>query len=194
MKKVTFAMLALATLGAVGTADAQSRTPFSVEIRGGLPFPVGDFQDTQGGLQTGYSLGGSAIFQVTPMLGLYAGYSTNRFEVENTENREVNDAGFHGGLMASFPMTTGLNPFVKGGVVYHETELSANGEGVDLADDEPELGFEVGAGLEIPLGRTLSFTPAVTYTRHSLENTGLLGTSELDVSYVKADVGLRVRF
>lgn len=192
MKKVTSAIIMAATLGVVGTADAQSRSPLSVEIRGGLPFPVGDFQDSHGGLQTGYSLDGTAIFQVTPMLGLYAGYSTNRFEVENTEDREVNDAGFHGGLMASFPMTTGLNPFVKGGVVYHETETVVNGEG--QANSDAELGFQAGAGVEIPLGRTLSFTPGVSYTRHSVESQTILNAPDRDVSYVRADVGLRVRF
>ncbi len=192
MKKVTSVMLALATLGVVGSAHAQARSPLSVEIRGGLPFPVGDFQNAQGGLQTGYSLGASAMFQLTPMVGLYGGYSTNRFEVENTENREVNDAGFHGGLMASFPMTTGLNPFVKGGVVYHETETVVNGEG--QANTDAELGFQAGAGVEIPLGPTLSFTPAVSYTRHAVEGQGILNTPDDNVSYVTADVGLRIRF
>jgi hypothetical protein len=62
-------------------------------------------------------------------------------------------------------------------VVVHKLEL--NGSTVDESTDW-QAGYELGAGLGFGFG-PLSLTPGVSYVHHK------------DVSFVRADVGLRIR-
>ena len=179
MKRTIFAMTtAAAALAFAGGAEAQTRSPLSVEVRGGLAFPTGSFAGFEGGLSNAYTLGANARFQVTPMLGIYGGYSFTAFS-RDAGGTGVDVAGPEGGVVASFTGGS-VSPFVKGGVVYHSID-DQHGHEV-----ERNLGFEVGGGVEIPLGPTISFTPAVSYTA--------IPSNETDVSHVKADVGMRFRF
>lgn len=177
MKRTVFALTtAVAALTFAGGAEAQG--PLSVEVRGGFAFPTGSFADFEGGLSNAYTVGANARFQVTPMLGIYGGYSFTAFS-RDAGGTGVDVAGPEGGVIASFAGGS-LSPFVKGGVVYQTID---DQHGHEL---ERNLGFEVGGGVEIPLGRTISFTPAVSYTS--------IPSNETDVSHVKADVGMRFRF
>lgn len=196
MSRIASAVLALcATFALAGTGSAQS--PFSLEIRGGLPFPTGEFSDIGndigGGLEGNYNLGASAELRVTPMLGVYAGYTYSRFKVEDFDGIDAVDEGFDAGVRASFS-TMGLFPWVKGGVVYHDAEfvfdedLGVGPERVEITGRQ--LGFEIGGGVEVPLGQHLSFTPGVSYVQYSADETA---GDDLDITYVKADVGMRIR-
>lgn len=189
MSKSSFVIAALAALVA-GSASAQLPVPVALEIRGGIPFPTGSFGETRslgGDLEAGYSLGANATVQFTRTLGIYGGYSYNSFGVDGSD-ADVTDQGIDAGLRAVFPTTTGLAPFLKGGLVYHQLERS--GGGVNFAaESDRELGFEVGGGIEIPLGRTISFTPGVSYIRYDTD----AFLSDGEVSYVRADMGLRFR-
>jgi opacity protein-like surface antigen len=197
MRKVMSVMVAFATLGVVGTAGAQSPIPLSVEIRGGLPFPTGEFreigEDIGDGLRADYTVGGSVMLNVTPRFGIYGGYTLNRFQVEDFEGVGVNGDGFDFGVRAGFPTTTGIGPWFKVGGVYHDLEVDFDDDQVGSGEvnvSDRELGFEVGGGVEIPLGQTLSFTPGVSYVRYRTDES----FGDRDVSFVKGDVGLRVRF
>lgn len=187
---------ALAALGIAGGASAQS-LPLSLEIRGGLPFATGQFQDVGedigDGLGPGYTLGGSVTLDVAPRIGVYAGYTYTHFQVKDFEGIGVNTDGFDAGVRLGLPTTTGLGPWVKGGLVYHDAEVVYDDDvQVDPGNvrvSDRELGFEVGGGIDVRLGQRLSLTPGVSYVRFDT-NTAFGGG---DVSYVKADVGLRMR-
>lgn len=196
MRKVSSAIAALAALTFAGSAAAQSPLPLSVEVRGGLPFPTGEFKDVGSdigdGLTAGYNLSASVTVDVTPRVGVYAGYSFNHFQVEERDDIGVNSDGFEFGVRGSFPTTTGVGPFVKVGGVYHDAEVVFDDDAQQGPDDvdvsKNHLGFEVGGGVEVALGRYLSLTPGVSYVRVPTDE-----AFDPDVSYVKADVGLRLR-
>ncbi|HEV2148489.1 MAG TPA: outer membrane beta-barrel protein [Longimicrobiaceae bacterium] len=189
-------LAAFAALAIAGSASAQS-LPLSLEIRGGLPFPTGELNDVGNdigdGLGPGYTLGGSVTLDVAPRVGVYAGYTFTRFDVEGFEEIGLRTDGFDAGLRLALPTTTGIGPWVKGGLVYHDAEVlfdeevQSNPREIDVS--ERKLGFEVGGGVEIRLGQTLSFTPGVSYVRFNTDE----GFSNRDVSYIKGDVGLRMR-
>lgn len=190
------AFAALAALGIAGSASAQS-LPLSLEIRGGLPFPTGELndvgEDIGDGLGPGYTLGGSVTLDVAPRVGIYGGYTYTHFQVEDFEGIGVNTDGFDAGVRLALPTATGIGPWVKGGLVYHDAEVEYDDDVQVDPDDvevsDSELGFEVGGGIELRLGQRLSLTPGVSYVRFSTD-TAFGGR---DISYLKGDVGLRLR-
>jgi opacity protein-like surface antigen len=198
MKKITTGLVALTAVALAGSAQAQALpvSPFSVEVRGGLAFPTGDLDDIA---DSGITVGANGTYMFTPMLGLYAGFTYNAFGLpEEADDLEiegsVNTYGLDAGLKAMFATPTlPVTPFLKGGLVYHKIEVEI--EDTDL-DDELEsdsgLGFEVGAGVMVPLGPRLSFTPAVSYTSFKPEFDGEEGDD--NVTSFRVDVGLNIRF
>lgn len=184
MKKTAAGVCALLGLLAAGTAGAQTATlPLSFEVRAGLAKGTGDFGRA---LNTGYTVGVGAMYDVTPMLRAYAGYTFNSFGIEDEddvldEEVSINLRGFDAGVRASFVPRGGLQPFVKGGLVYYKSEFSV--DDASIAGDS-ELGFEVGAGLDYALGNRISATPALSYTSVSTDG---------EATLVKLDVGLRFR-
>jgi opacity protein-like surface antigen len=198
MKSRSFALLTgLALLGVAGSAEAQYAglgIPLSIEARGGVAFPTGDLGEAD--LNTGFGFQVGGILEVTPRLGVYAGYSRTEFEADdNIVDASFIDSGLNAGVRASFAPVLGLTgaaPYVHGGLVYHQVELDVDGiDEDDLGESDYSLGFEVGGGLDFPLGRKVSVTPAVKYVRYEPEFDG--EGSDGDVSYVALDVGLRIR-
>jgi opacity protein-like surface antigen len=86
---------------------------------------------------------------------------------------------------------------VRGGLLYHTLDLDVDGTVADEiicdgdCDSDASLGFEVGGGLDFPLGRKVSVTPAVRYTSYEAD----FGDADDDptISSVVLDVGLRIR-
>ena len=198
MKKITLGLLsAVAAVAFAAPAHAQlpNLTPFSFEVRGGLVFPTGDFGESEedvGEITSGYTVGANATFHFSPLLGVYAGYTYNRFGVEGLEDLDVNDQGFNAGLRLAVPTPLiPIDPYLKGGVVYNTLGFTFDGDDEDFIDSDNSLGFEVGAGVGIALGPKLSFTPQVTYTRYEPKYDG--EGDDFTVQHLRADVGLRIR-
>jgi opacity protein-like surface antigen len=198
MKRTTLGLLsvvAAAALAAPAHAQLPNVTPFSFEVRGGLVYPTGDFGDTAddvGSIESGYTIGANATYHFMPLLGIYAGYTYNRFGVEGLDELDVNDQGFNAGLRLAVPTPLlPIDPYFKGGLVYNKLGFTFDGDDEDFIDSDSSLGFEVGAGLGIGLGPKLSFTPQVTYTRYEPKYDG--EGDDFTVQHIRADVGLRIR-
>lgn len=196
---VAAAGLALGVVLAAAPAAAQGFTPFAVEVRTGFAFPTGDFAEGET-VESGVGFGAAAMFQVMPMIGVYAGWDRYVFGVEDdpafpNAEAEVIDSGFSVGAQLSVPtlMMGGLSPWVRGGAVYRTAEIDVNdGSGGEFnVESDKSLGFEVGGGLGIPLGQVLTFTPGVRYRSYAPEYEG---TSDENVSYVSVDLGLKFGF
>lgn len=182
MKKGTIGLLAaLAAVTAAGSAQAQlgPTTPFSVEVRGGLALPVGEDMD---GLEAGLVFGGDVIYQASPMIGVYGGYAFQTWALEVEEEIDFRVHGFEAGARLSFsPMAGGLTPFLKGGVLFNQAELSDDSEGTEDPESDWEAGFQLGGGVDYRLGNRLSFTPQASY--NSVE----------DAHWINLEAGLRIR-
>ncbi|HEX2095662.1 MAG TPA: outer membrane beta-barrel protein [Longimicrobiaceae bacterium] len=178
---VTTAFAALAAVAFAYDARAQGRSPLSVEARASAAVPTGSFADVAGGIGTGYGFGVTGELALTPALGVYAGYSYTGFDLDDREDT-LDETGLDAGVRASFGAGGRFTPFLKGGVVYHKLET-------DLVEGESRLGFEVGGGLDLPLGNVISVTPGISYTQ--IPGDDDLG--ETDLSHVRLGVGLRFR-
>jgi opacity protein-like surface antigen len=199
MKKTLglLSLVAATAFAAPLAAQLPNVTPFSFEVRAGGAFPTGDFAeddgDDTGGIETGYTVGANVTFHLMPMIGIYGGYTYNKFGVDGDDNTDVVDQGFNAGVRLAIPTPLiPIDPYVKAGVVFNQLELSGTDGGVTASvESDRKLGFEVGAGIGLGLGPKLSFTPQVTYTKYNAEFDGI--GVEQDVEHIRVDVGLRLR-
>jgi hypothetical protein len=159
--------------------------PLSVEARGGLAVPAGDFADAAEAAPAGEI---SATWHALPLVGIYGAYQRNHFPWGGTGTREhLTDAGFAAGVRVAIPTPLiPIDPWIRAGIVLHQLE------GGSLHEDA-RRGWEAGAGLGFPLARGLTLTPGVLWTRYQ-HGAGLADGELLRVRHVRADVGLRLRF
>jgi hypothetical protein len=187
MKKV-IALFVVLGLALAAPAAVQAQSPFSVEVHAGVVVPTGDFADIA---TTGFGFGAHAAYQVMPMLDLYAGYSWQRFGVEDEFNGDLDldDSGFAVGARVNLMGMPGFDPWIRGGVILHEIKISEGG--FSLTSDRA-VGFEVAAGLAFPIAPRVSITPAVTFRTYSPEFEG--ESLDESVSYFGVQVGGRIAF
>lgn len=208
-------MLMGALLLAAPAAGAQA-SPLGVELRVRAAFPTGDFgEEGSEGEQvtTGWGATLAGMYHVTPMFSVYAGYSHTRFGTDlgtlgdaleeagfDEDGVDISDAGFDAGVRATFPALAG-GAFVRGGLVYRRVGLELSDEledaleGVldpDDFDSELSLGWQLGAGLLLPLGPRLSASLGAAYTSYEPQYEDE-GTSAEDLTYASVEVGLEFR-
>jgi opacity protein-like surface antigen len=195
-KTTTFALAALAAVAFTGTAKAQASLPLSFEGRVGAVIPTGDWGDLA---KTGYGLNGNVTFNVTPIIGIYGGYTWNRFDVSDDLGGDVGDAkfteqGFDVGLKARFASPAGglpLTPFFRAGAIFHKIKLSDDDASIS---GDTKIGFDVGGGAEIAVSPRISLTPQVGYSQFNPgDDEDVDSEDSIDVSNVHVGVGINIR-
>lgn len=197
MRRIT---VLAATAALVATAQSVSaQTPqFALEVRGGYAIPTGDWNEDDT-FENGFGFGANAIAMVTPQIGVYAGWESFQFNVDEDEEgveADATDVGFRAGAMFNVPLaqSPNLTPFVEAGVLYNKLEISASGDGASVEiDSESSIGFEAGVGVAVALGERLSVVPMVRYRQHQVEFEDIDAEDSEDISYVVVGVGLRLR-
>lgn len=197
MKKSSICLILFAC-ALTGTPVAAQSLPISFELRGSVGYRTGDFPFANQGNDVasgGLGFSGSAALDLRSGLGIYAGWGRSNFNSEapvaGTDIRlegSYVDEGFVGGASYSPPgiPLTGVKPWVRAGVTSRTLEVS------DLqVKSDRAIGFEVGAGLDIPVRGILALSPAVTYQRHEAEFAEIEDPN--GVSYVEISLGLRAR-
>jgi len=193
INKTAFAaVLAAASLAGAAHAQALPPTPFSLEVRAGAAIPTGDLKEVA---KTGYTVGANVSYAATPMFSIFGGYTMNSFGVKDDvtpeEGEELpEDASFRvrvsgpeAGVRVNVPVTGNVAPFVKASALVNRFSVSFSSDEVNgtIGDTDWHVGFDVGAGVAIPLGPRVSVTPAVSYLKVE------------DFKSVKADIGLAIR-
>ena len=197
MRRITVLAAAAALLATVESVSAQ--TPeFALEVRGGDAIPTGDWNEDDT-FENGFGFGANAIAMVTPQIGVYAGWESFTFNVDEDEEgveADATDVGFRAGGILNVPLaqSPNLTPFVELGVLYNKLEISASGEGASIEiESESSLGFEAGVGVAVALGERLSVVPMVRYRQHEVKFEEIDSEDSEDISYVVVGVGLRLR-
>jgi hypothetical protein len=171
-------VVAAALLFSAGTADAQ----FGVELRGGAA--IGNHATALAGLETlpGPSLSAQIDYGVHPRAAIYAAYTYGSFDCQNGfcegQTVKMTSSGFGGGVRV-----TPYGPvWARLGLLYHGTTVDAE-SGVFPVD--PTLGYDLGAGIQIPAYRGIQFVTGLGYRSHpgSDSRTTVL-TGEVGLRYV----------
>jgi len=190
-------LLAALAVPAAAAAQAPLRgSALAVELRGELAVPTSAFEDRYD-LGTGFGFGIAAKYPVAPILALYAGW--DRFEFDGTPGDagvEVVDRGFRVGAQLGLPEPIGgLDPFVTAGVTYNRATLEVRDEaGTTEVEDGRSPGYEVGAGVMVPVARGVWLVPEGRYRLRSADlPIASLGDGDVRIRYLAFNLGVVIR-
>ena len=167
------AWLLLPTLLAPAAATAQlvPGLPISVELRTAAALPLGELGRESPGLGAGTGLGAGAALhvQLTSSLAAYGGYDYGRFTCGACSaglGDGVPEAGFEAGVewLRPFGMGSAMPWLGAGVLIGRRLEVP---DGADGFASESSTGWSVGAGVRVPVGRSLRLATALRYRDYS---------------------------
>ena len=169
-----------AGVGAQGLGDR-----LGLELRGGVA--VGNYTDSDAGLDLAPrpSFGATVEVVATESLAGYLAFDRSSFGCTEgiCTNRDLTftSQGFAAGVRWS----SGL-PWVRAGALYHTLDVRGAGAG---ESPDAGVGFEVAAGVDLPLWQAARIRPGVVYRRHQAGSDGV----EAHVALLAVEVGVAVR-
>lgn len=197
MKRMLMTMVGILTLILLSAQTAHAQRRPALEIRGGLNLPTGDFGD-EGGVdaESEAGFGADLMIPLNPRFTLYAGAGREMFGCASCDDNDgFTSTGLEGGAKILLSRgQSGVLPWLKVGAIYHKARFEFDGvEG----ESDWGLGFQVGGGVDIPLGEVLSFSPGIRYQRYTATFEPLdLEFFEIDndVGFLSLDMGLHIQF
>jgi opacity protein-like surface antigen len=196
MRSIKVFAVAAALVATVQAASAQ--TPeVALEVSGGYAIPTGDWNEDDV-LENGVGFGASVIAMFTPQVGVYAGWETYSFDVDEDEpgvEADATDAGFRAGvsLAVAMPQYPTVTPLVEAGVIYNTLEIEASGGGASAeVESEEALGFEAGLGAAVAVHPRVSIVPMVRFRQHEIEFPDISDETET-AQFVVVSLGVRLR-
>lgn|SRR5678815_1557973 len=175
---------------------------FYLGLRGGAGIPTGDFSNTGSSAtavdaaKSGFGYGVDAGLSLG-FIGVYAGFDHIKFDCESNtcdSDGKYSLQGLAAGLRLSLPGSSLVHPWVKGGVTFNELkgEFGTSSQGLST-DRNP--GYEIAAGLDIPLLRIFSLYPQARYVGQNLKYdipgvTNNATSPEAKANYMTFDLGL----
>jgi hypothetical protein len=200
---LTLASGALAPL-TIHAQAAAAPSRLALEITADAAFPTSKLGNAK--LGTGVGLGGNVQLRLQQHLQAYAGWEYQHFqtsELSAAEDIDVEETGYTFGLRFAHPFSSEATASPSGratpgywlragGLVSH---LELENEAGDIVGDTGHgLGWEVGAGVLVPLGNRLSLTPGARFRSLGRDLTFGPTTRSVTLAYVTATVGLVIRF
>jgi opacity protein-like surface antigen len=177
----------LLTTAKIATAQNNWRT----EISSGVNFPIKDFGVTK--LKTGFGFEGTLTYHFFPQIGIYGGWSSNKFAADNAD-LNFKETGYSFGLQfIQYIGTSRMNYTIKGGGTYNHIEAE-NSNGNIILDTSHGLGWQLGAGVTISVGERWLLLPEIRY--RSLSRDIKIGTENTtaNLNYLSVELGLSFSF
>jgi hypothetical protein len=193
MKYKAFLFTTLMLMCIAYSVEAADR--WSLELRGGADFATRDLGDAD--LSTGYGFEGTVAFRFIPFLAAYAGWSWNHFSAEQSfagSDVDFEETGYTFGLQFSHPLgESKLDYLIRAGGIFNHIEVE-NDSGDIIADSGHGLGWQIEAGLTVPLGQRWRFVPSVRYRSLSRDIEVNSVNTSVNLSYLSTGVGLWLIF
>ncbi len=173
--------------------SAQSR--LSLELRGAANVATQDLGDAK--LETGIGLEGTIAYRFMEHLSIYGGWSWNHFASAESfagTNIDYEETGYSFGLRFIHPIgTSSLSYLIGGGGIYNHIEAE-NEDGDIIADTGHGLGWQLDAGIVIPLGESWRITPGIRYRALSTEFQIDAFKTPVDLNYFSGGLGISFLF
>jgi len=177
------------------TLTLNAQRPWSLELRGDAAFPTQQLGDAD--LKTGFGLEATLAYQFVPGLSAFAGWGWHHFSSDGAFagiDADLEETGYTFGLRWQRPLGGGaFDYFVSAGALYNHIEVE-NGEGDITADSGHGFGWEAAAGLAIPLGERWQIRPSLRYRSLSRDLDIGNTTTEADLRYLAAGLGVAWAF
>lgn len=169
----------------------QSVNKFNFEFNTGTSFGVNKLDGAE--LNPGFGFEGSFSYRFMPHLSAYAGWGWNKLSADNSfAGPDVcfEETGYLFGLEFKHPLlNSDISYFVRAAGLFNHIEIE-NANGNIIEDSGHGLGWQIAAGVDIPLGAGLSLTPGLKFNSLS-RNIGLGGVERtLNYNYVSVKVGI----
>jgi len=197
MKNVQTAVIGLVILFTFHTVDAQSR--LSLHINSGAAFATQKLGDAD--LSTGFGFEGTVAYRFMPHLATYAGWSWNQFSADQSfagANVHFEDSGLVFGLLFIHPLAgSKFSYLIQAGGIYNQIKAENDDDEIKadiIAKSTHGLGWQIGAGLVIPIGERWNLMTSVRYRSLSREIEVADVKTAVDLNYVSAGVGLSWSF
>ncbi len=194
MKTKGLLILATITLLSLSSFGQEKENRFGIELNGGASFATREL----GGADLNTGVGFETVFHYRFMnhLGAYAGWGWNKFSTDDTfagNSVDFEETGYVFGLQFMHPISTSsLSYYARLGGLYNHIEIE---EGDDIIEDTGHgLGFQIAAGINIPLGSNWNLNPGLKFNAISgdIDNNG--NTTDLDLNYIMIRVGIVKNF
>lgn len=179
---------------------------FFVGVRAGAGIPTGSFAEPGNGssadglvrgARPGLGYGLDAGVGLGPV-GLYFGTDRIQFDCQPQScaaSGKYKLTGASAGLRMGIPLFPIVKPWVKAGIAVNElTGTFSGASSGTTVTTERRPGYELGAGVDVPVMRLFSITPQVRYVSQKLRYKfpGTSGGSR-GVEYYTFDLGFRLR-
>lgn len=164
----------VAGMAVLGARDAEAQG-LSFSLRGGGGSAMGDFARSASstsdpsafvaGAKSGFGMGVDATLSFTRGMGLYAGFDRVAFACDDSacgSDGEYNLAGVTAGVHLAPVRLASLTPWVRAGVTFNELKGTYGAAGNQLASARAP-GYELSAGVNVPVLGMLSLAPQVRY-------------------------------
>lgn len=158
-------------------ASAQFSNPIQIGGAGGVAFPTSDL-----GTATNTGFNATLMVGLSPPalpVGLRFEAAYNEFG-NQVGGGNTNVAAFTANAVFAMP-SAGFTPYVIGGAGLYRTSASAFGN----SGSENDLGFNIGAGVKIPLSSSFETFVEARYNRVSLS-----GNNAPSLSFIPVTVGI----
>lgn len=190
----TYALLIALAASAFATDLAAQRA--TVDLRGAVAAPTGELANADLGVGVGF--GATVAWRLQPHLHLYGGWDWMQFSSDDAfagAKPDFEETGYTLGLRFEHPLRASARTMyrLEAGATYKHIEVE-NEDGDLVADTDHGLGYEVGAGLLLPMGQTWKFAP--TLRSRALSRDFKVGstTTPADLRYVALELGISRRF
>lgn len=167
MRSLKISALLIFTLIATNVFAQNSTSKFSFELNAGPSLATQDLGDTD--LNMGVGFEGVFSYRFMPHLGVYAGWGWNKFASDESFegiDADFEETGYVFGLQFKHPFQSSeISGVVRAGGLYNHHEIE-NPDGDIVWDTGHGLGYQVVAGIELPVGEKWRLAPTIKY--HSL--------------------------
>jgi long-subunit fatty acid transport protein len=192
--KVLAVMLAVSMVLSSLYLNAQSR--WSFELKPGMNYATRELGTSD--IQAGFSFEGVFAYRCMPHLSVYAGWGWNKFSADQSNagsNIDFEETGYTFGLQFVHPFSekSQVSYMIKAGGLYNHIETE-NSDGEIIYDTGHGLGWQLGGGIAVPIGKRWTLIPEIRF--RSLSRTAKFGETSIpmNLNYISGGIGVSFAF
>ncbi|MBU2644352.1 porin family protein [bacterium] len=189
MKQILVGIFSLIILFASNPVEAGDR--WSLEVRSSIASATQDLGDAD--LKKGTGLEGSVAYRLAQHVSAYLGWGWTHFSADQSfagTDVDFEETGYRFGMEYNHPLgNSKSNYMIQAGGIYNHIETE-NAKRDITGDSGHGFGWQVGAGLGIPLGDRWHLRPSLRYSSLSREIDIHGNKTAVDLTYLSAGIGL----